>query len=402
MSDTFTIREFLNENFLSEEGVEKYFFETFGVNVSKFENFYLFKYDQILANWNEKIVSECRGIILQKTDVWNYVSIPFKKFFNLQEGRCEFFDEKKFDENISNIRLLEKLDGSCIQLWFDGTNWRASTLGSIQTASVGDFDFTFSDLFWKIFKNSGFETKNLIVGHTYIFELWSKYNQVVTQYAEEMIVLLGVRNLNTFQLNAHTEEQIQNIFPKVRRPICLDVSFNSKEELFELVEKLSENEEIFGKIPEGFVGYCDGRPVFKVKNQRYSQAHRILTGDRAFVLKNVVASVFCGNVDDIYGDLTDELKEFVDRLKVDILRRIEKVERVANQLFLFDMKTDAKQYALKLNSFVVADEELFMFRAFMFDKKKEVCQNGKVGHLVLDWLTEKNRFEKWIDVWREV
>lgn len=402
MSETFTIREYLNKNFLCEDGVENHFYEKFGVNVSKFENFYLFKYDQILANWNEKIVSECRGIILQKTDVWNYVSIPFQKFFNLQEGRCEFFDDKKFETNVKNIKLFEKLDGSCIQLWFDGNDWRASTLGSIQTASVGDFDFSFSDLFWKIFNNSGFDKKNLVVGYTYIFELWSKYNQVVTQYEEEMIVLLGVRNLETFEINGLKEEQIKEMFPNIRRPICLDISFRTKEELYQIVEKLSEDEERFGKIPEGFVGYFSERPAFKVKNQRYCQAHKILTGDRQYVLKNIVASVFCGNVDDIYGDLTDELKQFVDRLKVDILRRIEKVQNVSEQLYSFEGKNDAKEYALKLNSFVDNDSELLMFRAFMFEKKKDVCSSGNIRHLVLDWLVEKNRFEKWMDDWRTI
>jgi len=391
--ETFTLREYLNQNYLNDDSVVADFHSKFGVNVSKFENYFLFKYDQILANWNDPIVKECRGTILQKNETWEYVSIPFSKFFNLQEGRCEIF-------SFVELKLVEKIDGSCIQVWFDGNNWRASTLGSIQTANVFDWQFTFSELFWKIFNNSGLKKEMLIPGYTYIFELWSKYNQVVTRYSEEKIVLLAIRNNKTFSLTDFSNEQIQKMFGFVHRPIFLENKVGSKEELISLVEELAKDEVRFGKIPEGFVGYVSGRPVCKIKNEKYCQTHRILTGDKAFVLKNVVASVFCGNVDDIYGDLTDELKEFVDRLKEKIRQIIDQLNGVSYQLFLMDNKFNAKEYALKVQE--LTNNELLMFRGFLFDKKKEICETGNMRDLFLPWIVNGNRYEKNLDFWRNV
>jgi tRNA splicing ligase len=43
----------------------------------------LFKYDQINSPFNNKVVRNCRGIILDESDDWRIVSYPYDKFFNL-------------------------------------------------------------------------------------------------------------------------------------------------------------------------------------------------------------------------------------------------------------------------------------------------------------------------------
>lgn len=47
----------------------------------KFPNLVLLKYSQINSPMDEPLVQECRGIILDESDHWRPVSVPYFKFF---------------------------------------------------------------------------------------------------------------------------------------------------------------------------------------------------------------------------------------------------------------------------------------------------------------------------------
>ena len=51
------------------------------IKVTEKEGLVCFKYSQIDSDFNEPLVRECRGIILEK-DTWNVVAYAFNKFFN--------------------------------------------------------------------------------------------------------------------------------------------------------------------------------------------------------------------------------------------------------------------------------------------------------------------------------
>jgi hypothetical protein len=67
-------------------------------------NLVMFKYNQIESDFNESIVRECRGLILNE-DTYDVVSYPFNKFGNVGEGA--------WVDNIdwNSAHVLEKCDG---------------------------------------------------------------------------------------------------------------------------------------------------------------------------------------------------------------------------------------------------------------------------------------------------
>lgn len=403
--DNFTIREYLNSNFsnFKVNDLVSHFLLEFGVNVSNEDDLYLFKYNQISANWEKEITYECRGIILRHSATgWEYVSIPFKKFFNLEEGKCPWFEPEEFSKIVDKIVFAEKIDGSCIQVWYDNVKciWRASTLGSISTANVFDHPFTFSDLFWRIYLEKGNTLSPLTVGYTYIFELWSGYNQVVTQYSENTLVLLGIRNIKTFSINDFKVEDFVSQLSNIKAPLMFKVDdIKTKNDVEIWVEKMALREDLFGKTPEGFVAWFEGLPIFKKKNEKYCQFHRIVTGDKIYVLKNIISAVFSGNIDDIYGELNPELQAFVDRLKVQLSMTQLSVLGILSQLRGIPLD-DKKAFALKLKEISTTNLTCSMFEPFFFYNRIQILNGEHVD--ILSWLAEDDRYTKTLDKWKAV
>lgn len=71
---------------------------------SDYPELVLFKYSQLESPMGEKIVQECRGIILNEQDNWNVVSRPYDKFFNYGEGHAA-------DLDWTTAKVYDKLDG---------------------------------------------------------------------------------------------------------------------------------------------------------------------------------------------------------------------------------------------------------------------------------------------------
>ena len=396
----FTIHEYLTEKFSGEfvfEDLVQHFLTEFGVRVKKFENKYLFKYDTILADFSKDITHQCRGVILYYMNgVWSYHSKPFIKFFNLSEGKHKWFDEKVLESDLKYIRLLEKKDGSCIQVAFDRElgDFRASTLGSIQTESCFDEPYTFSDLFWKLIDPKF----KFIVGNTYIFELCAQANQVVTTYSTEHVTLLAIRLPDEFFMSRG--DLIRYVeTTNVQLPIQIEKIFTSKKEIEEFVEAESKNEDVYGKIPEGFVAYhlSNYSPIFKCKNEKYHQYHLINTGDRRFVRKNLVKAFFSGNIDDIYGELNNDNKDFVDRLRNEVLRLEESFKAI---FFMFSGITDRKTYALKVQGLAKINKDVAMVQGIFFENYSAISSGTPISFL--DAITGKKSNYTENDHWREI
>jgi hypothetical protein len=167
--------------------------ERFGIKAKyskEFPSLVLLKYSQIDSPMHEKIVQECRGLILNEADNWNIVAFPYTKFFNAGESLAATLDW-------NTVRVYEKLDGSLITLYYFGNKWNVSTSG-VPDAScfVESYQFTFADLFWKGWKELGYQLPSE-TGMCFMFELMTPYNQVVVKHNKCRIVLHGVRDLTT-------------------------------------------------------------------------------------------------------------------------------------------------------------------------------------------------------------
>ena len=74
------------------------------------------KYSQLESKMSERIVQECRGLILDEANDWAIVCYPFDKFFNYSESNAVKL-------NWDNSEIFEKLDGSLMMLYFYDNQW---------------------------------------------------------------------------------------------------------------------------------------------------------------------------------------------------------------------------------------------------------------------------------------
>jgi hypothetical protein len=364
-------------------------FRTLGVTVDRLDNYYHFSYNLIDVVWNE-ITYQCRGSIYKyKDNVWTCVCRPYDKFFNLQEGKCPLFSLEEYPD----LELREKTDGTMITFWVDDGKFFASTTGKIVPTKINDYDFTFAQLFFKLFK---LDATKIESGKTYLFELCSRYNHVVTIYDNDSIFLNSIRDNITGDYSDFGEMMVfsNRVGVKIGKKFKFsDFGIKTKEQLIAWVEEESTKEDVYGTVPEGFVVYQNNQPVAKVKNQRYVLHHHHNTGSKNYILKNIINSFFLGFIDDFYGSLLQPEKDFIDKLKEDIRTYQIEVDEFSDSL---PPGIDQKEYALLVKT--------KKHQAFLFDKSKEFRSGEKV--LFSTWLLEKGKnkpnYETMMDYWKSL
>lgn len=249
------------QRFLRGGGSPESLFEKYAIKSTPHKtlsNLLLFKYHQIDSPFDEQIVRECRGIILNSTDDWAIVARPFDKFFNYGEGRATPIDW-------STARVQEKLDGSLCNLYYYAGEWRIATSGMPDaTGSVGDAtDLTFADLFWSTFLDMRMTLPS--VEHeskTFMFELTASENRVVVRQNERKLTLIGVRGRDgvEYQLEGYGYPVVQS-FP-----------LGSLEEVVATFSRLSPVDQ------EGYVVVDAAFHRIKVKHPGYVALHAMRDG----------------------------------------------------------------------------------------------------------------------------
>ena len=182
------------QDYLIDRGLTK-LVEEYKIKVNRhsaIDNLVCLKYSQLESPMGEKIVQQCRGIILDETNNWEIVSYPYDKFFNYGEV---YAPELDWD----TAKVYEKLDGSLMTLYFYKGEWRVSSSGMADAAGdVSDFGCTFAQLFWKVWRELGYELPS-DTQHCYMFELMTPFNRIVVRQYGNDLILHGVRNLKTLE-----------------------------------------------------------------------------------------------------------------------------------------------------------------------------------------------------------
>lgn len=138
------------------------------------------------------IIKQARGIILSYIDdKYTIAAIAFDRFFNYQE-------DVSYNKllNWSTSKVLDKIDGSLIMLWFckSSDKWIVSTRGKI--ISTPKFNKSTRSL---LIKQGLSNFDDLNKTYTYIFELCSRYNKCQITYDNEFIVHIGTRSIETLE-----------------------------------------------------------------------------------------------------------------------------------------------------------------------------------------------------------
>ncbi len=239
-----------------------------GISVKDYGDRVVLNYSQIESPKTHPVVRECRGAIMSKSG--EVICRPFDRFYNLGEA-----PETQKHLDINRTIAVEKLDGSLIKLYHWNGSWELATRGSaFGENEVFDHGITFRQLALQAFGLTEEEfqrtcSDSLQENVTYLFELTSPLNRVVTPYNETSMWFLGGRS------NTHEDGQTSVIFYMDTVKAFLNSVRLPAHNYFSSLQETVTAANSLGGLQEGWVLWQDGLPVCKVKAEAYVTAHRI-------------------------------------------------------------------------------------------------------------------------------
>ena len=365
--------------------------ERFGVKMRYEDELVLFKYSQTDARFSQEVTHECRGVILERVGqdqdrCWSFLSRPFDKFFNLDESYCPLFKTQVFDLQNQRLSLREKVDGTCIQLWFHPSTdqWRVSTLGMITTSFIPHTTKTFSDLFHEIIGPREEWVPSLDRENTYLFELCSAENQLVTEYEDDQLIFLGARHtqsgraLPIEEAQTLVDSQVSIRFPK-SCPL-LEHKITTALELRSFVERASCVED-YGLWPEGFVLYDGLTPIAKIKNHRYLQRHFLKSNDEVMAHKKIIEAAILGSLDDLWGFLNPTRERYAEKVQREVKVLKERAYQKIDELYLLQ-PTNKKDFAIPVTQLGKKNP----YQSFFFKNQELILsQPVEAKHQLEEW-----------------
>lgn len=267
------------------------------------------KYSQIESPPGEKIVQQCRGIILDESQDWQIVSYPYDKFFNYGEGHAAAIDW-------NTAKVYEKLDGSLTVLYFHRGEWRVQTSGTPDAAGeVNGFGFNFAELFWKVWQELGYQLPSA-TDECFMFELMTPYNRIVVQQANNQIVLHGVRNIQTL-----LESEPSFWADKYGWELVASYPLTSWKEVIEAAQHLDPMDS------EGYI-ICDANfNRVKVKSPQYVAISHLREG---FSTRRMIEIVLTNEGEEFLAYFP-EWTELYQKVKENYQRLVEEIEEVYRQ-----------------------------------------------------------------------
>lgn len=270
--------------FLKEYYLELTELHEANINVSNSGEFFLYNYNQVvLVPRDDEIIRFCRGLVLrQDGSVANY---PFRRFFNFHEKECDKIDFESSD-------ILEKLDGSLISVWWTGLEWEVTTRGSFYP---NEGNLNFKEVFKRLFN----KFNRLEQGFSYMFELISKDNRIVTKYDTERVVLIGARDLSTSKESTQDELDASSLILQVDRPRRYKAT--SVDECRTLFESMKDDEEGLVIVDKNF-------NRMKLKQESYLKMSRIMSMKNQDILDYVLGKT------ELDADF-EEMEELKEKIK---------------------------------------------------------------------------------------
>ena len=239
-----------------------------------------FKYG-IEGNFSDPLVCEARGIII---DIAHQMVLcrPFDKFFNVQEQYASDIDWE-------TARVLEKIDGSLIKLYWYNGEWvfaTSSTCDASEAPVAGYRDLTYRDIILRADNYGKIPFDNLNKRKTYLFELVSPMTQVVIRYDKTTLYYLATRD------NMTGNEVDDDEFEGFKSPKSFFL--RSVDECIKAAMELNRDSNDDVK-DEGFVVVDGNNNRIKIKSPAYIALHRAVT-NKVFTAKRM-AEMFCQGTD---------------------------------------------------------------------------------------------------------
>lgn len=228
------------QEYLKEYGLQK-LQEEFSIVVGDYEDRVTLNYNQIDSPKFNPVCDECRALILRK-GTWEVLARSFNRFYNV--GEC--IRDKNFP--ISEAIIQEKIDGSLLSLYHDGDKWCVATRKMAFAEGTLPIGITFKQLFDKAIENT--KVMDVLTSSTnapyftWVFEITSPENRVVTPYNERSVTLIGARHLQTQkEMSSNDLNDFAKVM-QVRRPKTFEC---------DSINELQKKAEELNAMDEGFV-----------------------------------------------------------------------------------------------------------------------------------------------------
>jgi RNA ligase len=219
--------------------------------------------------WDE-VTLMCRGLVTDSEGT--IIARPFRKFFNMEEGK---------HAPTSEFEVYEKMDGSLgIFFYYEG-NPVFATRGSFTSDQAIKGREILNKYNWQY---------GTYEGYTYLFEIIYPENRVVVNYngLEELIVL-GVIETSTGKECKYSEMENEG-FVLVKK--------------YDGIKNYSTLKSLISNDAEGFVVRFSNGDRMKIKGEEYLRLHKIMTNLSTTAIWELVSSG--GNIDNILKDVPDE------------------------------------------------------------------------------------------------
>jgi hypothetical protein len=223
--------------------------------------------------WDE-VTLMCRGLVTDHTG--DIVATPFKKFFNIEEGK--YTPTETFE-------VYEKMDGSLgIVFWYEG-QWVVATRGSFGS----DQAIKARELLKK------YNTDIMFRHMTFCFEIIYPENRIVLDYGdEEKLVLLGA--FDKWGKDYDISDWDEWGFDVVKK--------------YDGIKDFKELKEMVKNDQEGFVVKFSNGDRVKVKGVEYLRLHKIMTN-----VSTTGIWEYLKNGEDVMELLKDVPDEFYTKIK---------------------------------------------------------------------------------------
>lgn len=338
----------------------------------KYPNLYCLNYDQINSPKLHTIVKECRSLVLSvygnTTKHGDYyedfyvVSRSFDRFFNYQEV------EDTTDVNINELVAVEKVDGSLVSMFYYQGKWLYRTRSMImpdESMTINGTTATWVELIEPFVDFMECLSSNISEDNTYIFEVVSPHNRVVTRYDEPAAYFLGARENKTGKY--------------VTKEVYLPLEISVPEfYTFKSMESCLSSAKSLPNLEEGYV-MCtkEGEPVMKVKSPAYVAAHR-LRGETILTGKRVMDMIFLNEQEEYLSIFPEDEDMFntyltaLSRLKADFEALWIKTKNIEDQ----------KEFALSVKESSIS--------SLLFNKRKD---NSLSFDDIFDKLFTSNKYK---------
>lgn len=344
--------------------------------------YYLLMYDQTRSDMSISIVQQARGIIIRKvpnSEEYAAVCVPFYKFFNWNE---QYSAIDKIDWATASVQ--QKVDGSIIKMFFDPyapeTGWHIATNKSIDANNAECGFTTYGKLVREVLDKTTYRFfESLDTNYCYMFELTTKYNQVVINYDEDHLWYLGRRNMHTLQEDCKPLNIVGILtparFPHTSLDACVEAAHH------------------MGDDEEGYV-VCDANfNRVKIKGDEYLRLHH-LRGNGIITIKRVVNMWLDGSLDD-FNAYFPQYNEFTTSVISNIIELGIHLDTIYAMIISLPTVLTRKDFALACtNAYPITRAYLFKRYDNKVANGYEFCRTAAASKLLIDALNKRLKIKE--------